>query len=447
MAFMENGLAVPLGYKILFLALCIIFSGFFSMAEMALIKARKGRLQKLAEHGSKGAARAIYLIENPGKLLATVQVGITVFSTFAGAIGASQFAEPLSSILTKFGFDPKYSIPFSFIFLVFLISYLTLVFGELAPKRLALFNPERIAVFVSFGMKLVSVVATPLVALLSASSDIVLKLAPFKRSHGPKITEEEISEALDIGMESGLIEKFEHRLVNQVFRLGDLPVTSLMTPRLKIEGISLNSSDANLKKFFTIARHVSYPVFDGSMDNIVGIIHTQEALKYFLRDGEINMKHWLKEPLIIPEGETALNALRLFQRKKVHVGLVVDEYGGLKGIVTLRDFLRSILGEVKADAAHETPFRRRADGSWVVSGSVPIEAIQEKIGIDIREDKKAYFKTLAGFILHLLGKIPKEGDSFIYKNFRFEVIDMDGKRIDKILIDPQRKKVKPGVKG
>lgn len=443
---MENGIAIPLGYKTIFLALCVVFSGFFSMAEMALIKARKGRLQKLAEGGNKGAACAVYLIENPGKLLATVQVGITVFSTLAGAIGAAEFAKPLAGFLTRLGIGGHFANPISFVFLVFLISYLTLVFGELAPKRLALFNPEKTAVLVASGMKFVSVAATPLVWLLSASSEIILKLLPFKRSKGPKITEEEISEALEVGMEAGLIEKFEHRLVSQVFRLGDQPVTSLMTPRLKIEGISVATPAANLKKFFTIARHVSYPVFDGSLDNIVGIIHTQEALKFFLREGDVSIRHWLKEPLFIPEGETALNALRLFQRKKMHMGIVIDEYGGVKGIITLRDFVRAILGEVKSTAAHETPFRRRTDGSWVVSGTVPIETIAEKIGLDIPDEKKSYFKTLAGFVLQVLGKIPREGDSFLYKDVRFEVIDMDGRRIDKILIVPHRRKTKAAPK-
>jgi len=443
---MENGLSIPLGYKTIFLALCVVCNGFFSMAEMALIKARKGRLQKLAEEGSRGASRAIRLIDNPGKLLATVQVGVTIFSTLAGAIGASEFSRPLADLLVRWGMDGHYALPSSFVFLVLMISYLTLVFGELIPKRAALINPEKIAVSVSLWMELMSKVATPLVWLLNRSTDFFLRFLPFGKSKRPDITEDEIYHALDIGMEAGLIERFEHRLVSQVFRLGDLPVTSLMTPRLKIEGISVGTPSANLRKFFTIARHVSYPVYDGSLDNIVGIIHTQEALKYFLREGEINIKHWLKEPLIIPEGETALNALRLFQRKKAHMAIVVDEYGGVKGLVTLRDFVRSILGEVKASTSHETPFRRRADGSWIISGSVPIETIEERTGLGIPDEKRAYFKTLAGFVLHVLGKIPKEGDSFQYGGFRFEVMDMDGRRIDKILIDPLKKKTKTEAK-
>ena len=443
---MENGLAVPLGYKTIFLALCVVCNGFFSMAEMALIKAKKGRLQKLAEDGNKGAARAVRLIDSPGKLLATVQVGVTVFSTLAGAIGAAEFAKPLAGMLAKWGLDDHYALPSSFVFLVLMISYLTLVFGELIPKRAALINPEKIAISVSLWMELMSKVATPLVWLLNRSTDFFLRFLPFGKSKRPDITEDEIHDALETGMEAGLIEKFEHRLVSQVFRMGDQPVTSLMTPRLKIEGISVATPAANLRKFFTIARHVSYTVFDGSLDNIVGIIHTQEALKFFLREGDVSIRHWLKEPLFIPEGETALNALRLFQRKKMHMGIVVDEYGGVKGIITLRDFVRAILGEVKVTSTHETPFRRRSDGSWVVSGTVPIETIGEKIGLDIPDDKKSYFKTLAGFVLHILGKIPKEGDSFLYKDARFEVIDMDGRRIDKILIVPHRKKGKTAPK-
>jgi putative hemolysin len=446
MNLMDGEFALPLTFKTFFLVACIIMNGYFSMAEMALIKARKGRLQRLAEHGSRGAKHAVYLIENPGKLLATVQVGMTISSTLAGAFGASQFSAPLSEFMSKMGLAHEYSLPFSFMILVLLISYLTLVFGELAPKKLALFSPERTAVFVSPGMRLLARTATPLVALLSLSSEMFLRLLAFKKTQDPEITEEEIYEALEVGVEAGLIERFEHRIVNQVFRLGDRPITSLMTPRLKMESIPLNSSDANLRTFFAAAKHVSYPVYDGSPDNIIGVIHTQEVLKIFLQKSEIDLKRWLKEPLIIPEGETSLNALRLFQRKKVHMGVVVDEYGGVKGIVTLRDFLRSILGEVKPVSKYETPFRRRSDGSWVVSGSVPIETIQEKIGLIIREDKKSYFKTLAGFVLHVLGKIPKEGDSFIYKEYKFEVIDMDGKRIDKVLISHRRKRTRPGLK-
>ncbi|NMB99808.1 MAG: HlyC/CorC family transporter [Thermoanaerobaculaceae bacterium] len=426
--------------KILVVFLCILLNGFFAMAEISIIRSKKSRMERLAKEGNKRAKMAVFLITSPGKFLSSVQIGVTLSSIFAGAVSAAQFSEIIAKILHNFGFSLKLSFSISFVFLGFSVSYLTLVFGELIPKKISLLHPEKIALFISPVMYYLTKIFLPFVFILNLSSEFPLFLVGLNKRKTENVTEEEIIEILEDGLEAGVIERYEHRVISQIFRLSDLPITSIMTPRTKVIAIPKSATTEELRHILSQSNHISYPVFEKSLDNIVGFIHTQEALGEFLKNGKINIDNILRQPLIILESKNSLDALRMFQRKKSHIGIIVDEYGGLKGIVTLRDFLKAIMSEFSNVSSYETPFRRRGDGSWVVSGSVPVETIKEKIGIGLEESQKNLYRTVAGFVLHKLGRIPKEGDFVFCENFKVEVIDMDGKRIDKLLFIPLNRK-------
>jgi putative hemolysin len=410
------------------------------MAEISIIRSKKSRLERLAKEGNKRAKMAVFLIASPGIFLSSVQIGVTLSSIFVGAVGAVQFSEPISKFFQSLGFSQKLSFSISFVFLGFFVSYLTLVFGELLPKKISLLHPEKIALFISPIMYYLTKIFLPFVFIFNASSEIPLYLIGLNKRKPEDVTEEEIIEILEDALEAGVIETYEHRVISQIFRLSDLPIISIMTPRTKVVAIRKDADSEELKRILSQSSHISYPVFEKSLDNIVGFIHTQEALGEFLKNGKINIDNILRQPLIILESKNSLDALRMFQRKKSHIGIIVDEYGGLKGIVTLRDFLKAIMSEFSNVSSYETPFRRRGDGSWVVSGSVPIETIKEKIGIGLEECHKNLYHTVAGFVLHKLGRIPKEGDFVFFKNYKVEVIDMDGKRIDKLLFIPLNRK-------
>lgn len=426
--------------KIFIVFLCILLNGFFAMAEIGLIRSKKSKLERLAKEGKKSAEKALLLLSSPGQFLSSVQIGVTLSSIFAGAFGGIQFSEPFSKILHNFGVPQEISFYISFATLGLLVSYLALVFGELVPKKISLLSPEKVALITAPFMYYLTKTFLPFVFILNISSQIPLSLFGLDKRKTAGVTEEEIIDILEDGLESGVIERYEHRVISQIFRLSDLPITSLMTPRTKIIAIPRNASDDELKEILSLSSHISYPVYEDSLDNIVGFIHTQDALSEFLVSNKVNLEKILRQPLIIPESKSSLDALRMFQRKRSHIGIIVDEYGGLKGIVTLRDFLKAIMSEFSNVSSYETPFRRRGDGSWVVSGTVPIETIGEKIGLKFALKNKNLYSTVAGFVLHKLGKIPKEGDFVICENFRIEVIDMDGKRIDKLLFIPLNKR-------
>lgn len=427
-------------FKTLTVFFCILLNAFFAMAEISIIRSKKSKIEKLSKEGNKKAKVALLLIEAPGKFLSSVQIGVTLSSIFAGAVGASNFAEPLSKLFENFGLSSKFSLPFSFFIIGLLISYLTLILGELIPKKMALLHPEKIALQIAPFMYFLMKIFLPFVSILNFSSEIPFYFLKINNRKISNVTEEEIIEILEDGLEAGVIERYEHRVISQIFRLSDLPITSLMTPRTKIVAISKNAKKYEIERILSESNHISYPVYEESLDNIVGFIQTHEALAEFLQYKEINIEKILRQPLIIMESKNSLDALRMFQRKKSHIGIVFDEYGGLKGIVTLRDFLKVIMSEISNISAYETPFRRRGDGSWVVSGSVPVETIREKIGLEIEKSQKNLYKTVAGFVLRKLGKIPKEGDFVFCNNFKIEVIDMDGKRIDKLLFIPINRK-------
>lgn len=429
-------------FKVFIVFLCIMLNGFFAMAEIALIRSKKSKLERISKGGRKSADMALHLLNSPGQFLSTVQIGVTLSSIFAGAFGGIQFAEPFAEFLGSLGFPLKFSFYTAFAVLGVFVSYLALVFGELVPKKISLLSPEKVALITAPFMYYLTKLFLPFVFILNISSQIPLSLFNLNARKTADITEEEIVDLLEDGLEAGVIERYEHRVISQIFRLSDLPITSLMTPRTKVIAIPRNSSDEELKEFFLKSSHISYPVFENSLDNIVGFIHTQEALREILTFNRVDIEKILRQPLIVPESKNSLDALRTFQRKKSHIAIIVDEYGGLKGIVTLRDFLKAIMSEFSNVSSYQTPFRRRGDGSWVVSGSVPIETIGEKIGLKFRLENKNPYRTVAGFVLHKLGKIPKEGDFLICENFRIEVIDMDGKRIDKLLFIPLNKKLK-----
>ena len=428
--------------NLLLLLLCFFINAFFALSEIALIRSKRQRLERLSKAGNAKARMASNLIETPGGFLSAVQIGITISSILAGGVGAASFSKPLSTFLEKFNIEDKLAYSISFTLIIILISYISLILGELIPKKIALRNPERVALAIAPLMSIFTKIFAPFVFILNASSELPFKFLKSKKKVDDDLWEEEVVDTFQDGLDSGLLERFEHRILTQVFRLKDLPITSLITPRTKIKAIERGMDGAKLKQFFENAEHIAYPVYEKSLDNIVGFVYTQDVLKGYLKEGKITLEKYIRQPLIIPEGKTALEALRLFKMKKSHIALIVDEYGGVKGSVTLRDFLKAMMSEIAFVSNYETPFRRRSDGSWVVSGSLPIETIEERIGIKTSE--KGKYKTVAGLVLYLLGRIPKEGDSVSYNNFNLEVIDMDGKRIDKILIIPSANR--PSIK-
>ena len=424
--------------EILFILLLIICNGIFSGSEIAVVTARKVRLQQLVDKGSRPARVALRLAESPNDFLSTVQIGITLIGILSGAVGGATVAKHLKPVLDGIKALQPYSEGLSVTLVVVLITYLSLVIGELVPKRLALANPEQIACRIAPAMRALSGLSSPAVHLLGASTDALLRFLNVEVSTEPEITEEEIKALIRQGADSGVFEESEHDMVQRVLRLGDRAIRTMMTPRTDICWLDLEDSlEENLAEVRE-SNHSRFPVARGSLDNCIGIVRVRSLLTAHMGSESIDLSALCQAPLHVAESTLSLNVLEEFKRTGIHIALVTDEFGGVEGLVTLNDLMEGIVGDLPALEDEDEPsFVIRQDGSWLVNGSLDINEFDARIGTKLigSIDQNA-FHTLAGFVIQSLKRIPTASDYFDWHGYRFEVMDMDGNRVDKILVTP-----------
>jgi putative hemolysin len=428
---------------VLLLLLLILLNAVFAMSEMAVVSSRKARLQRMADDGFPGAKSAVLLNEEPSAFLSTIQVGITTIGILSGVVGEGLIAAPIAAWLSQYEVLAPYAKGFSVALVVLIITYLSVVIGELVPKRLALLAPERIASVVARPMVWFAGIARPLVIGLSGSSNLLLRLIGAKRTDEPPVTDDEIKVLMEQGAEAGVFHQSEQAIVSNVLRLDDQRIGAIMTPRMDIFAIDLDEEDTVVRGCIAESAHSRVVVCRGGLEHILGVLRIADLLKPALEGEPLDVEHHLKPPLFLPETISTTQLLESFRRERVQFGLIVDEYGDLQGLVSLTDVLTSIVGDLpEQDDPTDTDLVRREDGSWLVDGSVGLERLKQVLEIDeLPEQDERGFHTVGGFAMHSLGRIPTVADHFEASGYRFEVVDMDRNRVDKMLVarlpDPQ----------
>jgi len=423
-------------FEILTIFLLIIANGVFSMSEMAIVSARKVRLQQLANQGNANAAVALKLAQSPNHFLSIVQIGITLINILNGVFGGATLAKRLGEVLRLVPQLATYSEPIAFGIVVLLITYFSLIIGELVPKRLALNKPEKVAALVAIPMQALATIASPVVHLLSVSTEAVLKLLGIKPSLEPQVTEEEIKILIEQGTKAGTFEAAEQEMLQRVFRLGDRPVSYLMTPRPDIVWLDLADPPEKNRDKMIENGYSRYPVCQEEMDNVLGIIPVVDVLARSLNNEPLDLTMGLRKPVFVPESTRGLKVLELFKQTITHMALVVDEYGVIQGLVTLNDIMIEIVGDVPTSPGEDQPQAvQRDDGSWLVDGMLSVEEFGQLFHIsELTIEEHGNYQTLGGFIITHLGRIPNATDYFEWRGMRFEVMDMDGNRVHKVLI-------------
>lgn len=421
--------------EIVIILLLIFVNGFFAMSEIAIVSSRKSKLDTLAKYGNKGAKTALKLLEKPENFLSAVQIGITLIGIVAGAYGGTALAEDLVPYIDRFNALKEYSNEIAFTIVVGVITYFSLIIGELVPKTLAFNNPERLASFSAPIMSILATTTKPLIWLLSVSTKMFLKLLFIKQNKENPITEEELKYMLEQGTQQGTFEKYETEIIKSIFRFGDRKASSIMTQRQDIVYVDINLSIEEITEVIDKNNKKIYPVCNGSLDKLIGIIDSSEYLMEALKKDNFRIKDILYNPLYIPESLKALKVIDKFRYAQKHFAIVIDEHGSVIGIITLHDIIENILGDLpeKDDEADVPQIVERKDGSFLVDGILMVDELNDKLKTNIDLTDKG-FVTLGGFIMDRIGTIPKTGDSFVYNDFYFEVVDMDEKRVDKVLV-------------
>jgi putative hemolysin len=422
--------------EIVLLLILILANGILAMAEIAVVSARKIRLQQKAEAGDENARAALQLARQPADFLSTVQIGITLVGVLAGAFGGTTLAGRISPWLARLPWLAPYSQAVSLVAVVLIITYFSLILGELAPKRLALSDPDRIAAAVARPMQTLSRLASPVVHLLSASSDVVLHLIGARHSDEPPVTEEEVKVLIEMGTQAGVFEQAEQEMVSGVFRLADRRVDSIMTPRTEITWLDLEDSEEKVRQTIVESIYTILPVAEGDLDHILGVVQAKDLLARCLQGESLDLRAALMPPQFVPESMPALKVLDLFRRTHMEVSLVIDEFGGLHGMVTLIDVLEAIVGDLPGVGEESAPEAlQRADGSWLLDGLLPIDELMDLLRLSsLPVESRHQFQTLGGLVMAYLGRIPKTGDHFEWQGLKFEVLDMDGFRVDKVQV-------------
>jgi putative hemolysin len=424
------------GIDILIILLLIFLNGVFSMSEIAIISARKARLLQMVEEGDKKAGVALDLANAPNMLLSTVQIGITLVGVLSGAFGGATLAGEFAEFFNRFSFIYPHGESVSLGVIVLCITYLSLVIGELVPKRIALNHPERIASRAANPMRILAGIAAPAVHLLSASTEMVLKVLRFKLSEEPPVTEEEIKILIEQGTLAGVFEAAEQDMMSRVLRLGDRRVGALMTPRKKIIWLDVNESvERNRRKMIKSIRS-RFPVCQGRLSNLLGVVHVKDLLTRCLSGRALDIRSGLQQPLFVLESSHVLRVMELFKESGIQMALVVDEYGTIEGLVTLTDILECIIGDIPSlDDTGQPSIVERDDGSWLVDGMIAVDELREFLNVGrFPDENTGDYETFGGFVMNVLKRIPRAGDHFECCGYRFEVVDMDGHRVDKVLV-------------
>ena len=420
--------------EVLILLGLILLNGLFAMSEIALVTARKARLQKLVDGGDSAAAAALALGEDPNRFLSTIQIGITSIGILNGIVGEAALAAPFADWMESLGASQPWSDYAATGLVVVVVTYVSIVVGELVPKRLGQFSPEGIARIVARPMALLSVATRPFVRLLSVSTELLLKILGAKTASGPSVTEEEIHAMLAEGSQSGVIEHSEHAMVRNVFRLDDRQISSLMVPRPDI--VSLDVADPLEENLAKVAGtvHSRFPVCRDGLDEVLGFIHTKQLLARSLTGQPFDLTEGLQPALFVPETLSGMELLENFRTSNAHIALVIDEYGEIQGLITLQDLLEAITGEFGAPDDENSWAVQREDGSWLLDGLIPIPELKDRLGLRaVPEEERARYQALSGMLMLMLGRMPQVGDIVVWENWRFEIVDMDGKRIDRVL--------------
>lgn len=430
--------------EILIILALILLNGFFSLAEISLISSRKVRLEAQAHKGDKKAKKALGLINKPDVFLSTVQIGITLVGILTGIFSGDQIKKDFADILNRVDFLKPYSQTVATVTIVFVIMYLSLVLGELVPKRIGLTNPEKTAKIVTAPMQFIVTIAKPLIWLLNKSSEIIIQLLGIKENES-QISEEEIKAIINEGTEQGTIEQAEKQIITRVFSLGDRTITSMMTHRNDVVWLDIHTSVNSVKKDFEL--HSVYPVAEKNLDQIKGVVFIKDL---FATPGETKVGDIAKPVMYVPENITAYHLLEKFKKSKIHYAIIVDEYGSLQGIITLHDILEAIVGEMAEADDTDIDIVKRDDGSYIVDGQMPFYDFLSHFNIEWSEEEKENneeYDTVAGFILHRLEHLPIVGEKLVNKDFTFEILDMDGHRIDKVLATSKKNFEKQDLDG
>jgi putative hemolysin len=421
-------------FEIAVVVVLIIANGIFAMSEMSVVSARRSRLQQLANEGSAAARAALELSSHPDKFLSTIQIGITLIGILAGAFGGATLASKIGDWLQTVPAIAPYAQAIGFLVVVVSITYLTLIIGELVPKRIALNSPEKIASIIARPMTLLSRVAAPVVAVLSFSTNAIFRLLRIQPPGDAPITEEELKLLIEQGTQAGVFHATEQDIVERVFRLGDRRVTALMTPRPDMVFLDADAPDEKIMAKIAESQYSRFPVYRGNTDNILGIAKVKNFLAAKLKDPEIRLEDTLTTPFFVPETSTAFQLLERFRTTGRHLALVIDEFGSVNGMVTSNDFLEALSGETADEDPENADFFERKDGSVLVDGAVPLDELYHRFPAMRPSVPGGTYHTAAGLFLHRLGQIPTIGDEINIGKYHIEVVDMDGRRIDKILV-------------
>jgi magnesium and cobalt exporter, CNNM family len=423
--------------------LLILFNGFFAMAEIALVSARKARLQSLAEAGSANARAALALKADPSRLLSTVQIGITVIAVLSGTFGQATLGDRLEQELARWsGFVARYAHPISMAIVVAAISYVSLILGELVPKRIALLHPERIAAALARIMRVLARVAAPVIWLLGISTNLVLRLTPLRRERAMPVTDEEIGFMLREGAASGHIPAAETAIVEMALRLGDRRVSTVMTPRTQIEWLDLDDPEAENRRKIRSSRYSRFPVVKGGSQQVVGIVQAKDLLAASLGDQVFDLRAATRPPFYLPNTVSVLRVLEMFKTSGAPMELVVDEYGDLEGLVTPSDILEALVGDIPGAGDTDQRVVRREDGTWLVDGMVGLDELKQVLVISRLPGEDAGFHTLGGYMMARLNRVPMVADQVTADGYRLEVVEMDGRRVDRVLVSPTKAKLR-----
>jgi len=422
--------------EIVIIAVLILLNGILAMSEAALVASRKAKLHQQANEGDKASSTALKLMSDPNIFLSTIQIGITLIGVLSGAVGGATLSELLAAEFAKIPALQPYSKSLALGIVVMVITILSLWIGELVPKRLALHSPERIARAVARPMLFISKVFSPAIKILSSATNLVLRLMGVKASVESPITEEELQVLIAQGTQAGVFEEAEQEMVEGIFSLGDQRVYSLMTPRTDVVYLDINDTTEEIREKISGSEYSRFPVRQETLDTIMGIVKARDLLVRSLSGEEIILKDLLKPAFFIPETMFASRALEIFKEKGTELLLVIDEFGGLQGLITIHDILEEIVGQIEMEEPQAT---QRQDGSWLLDGMLEVDEFKDIFKLHVLPHEDEY-ETLSGFVMVSLGRVPQSADHFEWNNLRFEVIDMDGRRVDKVLVTtlPQR---------
>ncbi len=427
-----NRIVIDLGI----LLLLLLANGVLAMAEMAVVSSRKPRLQSMAAAGKPGTAQALALAEDPGDFLSTVQIGITAIGILTGVFSGATLAGPLADLLRWIPMLEPYASQLAIFLVVILTTYLSLIVAELTPKRIALNRPEEIASLIAPPMGILAKIAHPLVVLLDKSSAWLTRVLGMRPSDAPAVTDEEVRIMLQQGAQLGIFEPIEEEIVTQVFRLSDRRASAIMTPRPEIDWIDVDASAQEMRDLITQSSHSRFPLADGSLDRVVGILFVRDLMLQRLTPQEVDLRTLARPALFLPESMTALDVIEQMRESRSHIALIINEYGGLEGLVTISDIVEAILGAVEmTDIEEEPPIVQREDGSWLVDGMWPVDLFQDHFKlIALPEHEEIDYQTVGGMIMAILEQVPVVGSHVRVDGYRLEVVDMDGRRVDKVLV-------------